>query len=372
MEEIKRLRAIGLMSGTSGNGVDAVLLETDGFDIFENKISIINHYNQTLKDALYSIVSGIDSKDEEKIRKVELLLTIFHRDTVYSLLEKAGCKISDIDVIGFHGHTVLHNAALKVTRQLGNPDLLANELKVKVVSRFRNVDIKAGGQGAPMEPAFLLSALQKEEKPIGVLNIGGITSVTLIGYNGEMQAFHVGPGNILIDNFMHRKCRVEMDFDGLEAARGKPNRKVVDKLLEDPFFLKSPPKSLDIRYFDYVLDEIQGLNVSDAAATLTAFSAFAAAKSIEDFACIKPKKWLICGGGVNNPTLCRYMREAFSAEMVNSMQVGINPDTMEAQSFAFLAVRSLFGLPLTFPQTTGVKEDLSGGRVFYPKGNRNE
>lgn len=368
MEEIRKLTAIGLMSGTSGKGVDAALLETDGFDIFENRISLTAHYDDTLKEALYSVVSGAYKGDDDKLRKVELLLTLFHKDTVFALLEKAGKTINDVDIIGFHGHTVLHNAALKVTRQLGNAELLANELKINVVSRFRNVDIKAGGQGAPLEPAFLLSALQNVKKPVGVINIGGVISLTLIGENGEMQAFHTGTGNVLIDSFMHQKYGVEMDFDGLEAARGKPDEKVIEKLLRDDFFAKVPPKSLDARYFDYALDDVQGLSLQDAVSTLTMFSACSLAKSVEDFAFIKPKNWIVCGGGVNNPTLCRCIREVLGGDLMNSSEFGINPDTMEAQSFAFLAVRSLFGLPLTFPQTTGVAEDLSGGKLFYCKG----
>ena len=364
MEEIRKLTAIGLMSGASGKGVDAALVETDGFDIFENKVSLTNHYDDVLRQALCSVMSGKDSNDEEKIRKVELLLTLFHGDTVRLLLEKAGRSVEDIDVIGFHGHTVLHNAALHVTRQLGNAELLANELKINVVSRFRNVDIKAGGQGAPLEPAFLLAALRDEKKPLGVINIGGIMSVTLIGENGEMQAFHAGTGNVLVDKFMNQKYGLEMDFEGLEAARGKPDEKVIEKLLRDDFFTKTPPKSLDAGYFDYALDDVKGLALQDAVATLTAFSAYSLAQSVNDFAFTKPQKWIVCGGGANNPTLCRYIRESLGSELINSKEVGINPDTMEAQSFAFLAVRSVFGLPLTFPQTTGVAEDLSGGKLF--------
>lgn len=367
MMELKRLRAIGLMSGTSVDGVDAAIVETDGVDVFANNISITRHYEASLKKAIFAVLGDKGLIDSDKVHKAELLLTLFHRDTVKDLLNKAGLSETDIDVIGFHGHTVVHNPAFKITRQLGDAQLLANELKIPVISRFRNVDIKAGGQGAPLEAAYLTAISSDLPKPLGIINIGGIANVTLIGENGEFQAFHTGTGNALLDEWMQKRYGVEMDFDGVEAARGTPDERILAKLFTDEFFAKAPPKSLDREYFRYALTDLDGLSVADGAATLTAFTVRAIKRAVDDFASVKPENWIVYGGGANNPTMMKYLKELFGVNVRNASEAGWNPVTLEAQSFAFLAVRSLFGLPLTFPSTTGVAEALSGGKLFNPE-----
>ncbi len=367
METLRRLTAIGLMSGTSIDGVDAALLETDGVDVFANKFSLTRHYDDALKEAIRSLLGEKGQEDKERLRKIEILLTMFHIQAVKDLLAEAEKNIADIDVIGFHGHTVFHNPAYHITRQIGDAGLMANELKVPVVSRFRNVDIKAGGEGAPLEAAYLVAISEKLPKPLGVINIGGVANITVIGENGELLAFHTGPGNALIDDWLRKRHGVEMDFDGVTAARGNPDEKIIAHLLNDDFFRKVPPKSLDRGYFAYALKSIDGLSVPDGAATLTAFTAAAIADGVKNYVEGKPLKWIVYGGGANNPTLVRYLRQYLQAPIEQAAEAGWNGNTLEAQSFAFLAVRSLFGLPLTFPKTTGVEEPSCGGKVFYPE-----
>lgn len=366
MTNIRRMTAIGLMSGTSVDGVDAALVETDGVDVFDNAVAITRHYRPELKEEIIALLGNETHQNEEKLNRANLLFTLFNGDTVLELLEKAGKKIEDIDVIGFHGHTLFHSPLLKVTRQLGNPQLLANELGVKVVSRFRNVDVKSGGQGAPLEAAYLVAITRDMEKPLGIINIGGIANVTAIGQNGEIQAFHTGPGNAIINDWMRKKHAIEMDFDGLEAARGNPDMRVVDDLLKDEFFAKIPPKSVDRNYFSFALHEVDGLSVSDGAATLTYFVAAAIKQALDNYLFIKPVKWVAYGGGANNPTLLRFIAKVLKSEVVKADELGWNGNTLEAQSFAFLAVRSLCGMPITYPETTGAPEPLSGGKLFYP------
>ncbi|MBR7159045.1 MAG: anhydro-N-acetylmuramic acid kinase, partial [Alphaproteobacteria bacterium] len=195
METLRRLTSIGLMSGTSIDGVDAALVETDGVDVFANKVSLTRHYDDSLKEAIRTLLGEKGQQDKERLRKIEVLLTMFHVQAVKDLLSEAGKTIKDIDVIGFHGHTVFHNPAYHITRQIGDAALLANELKVPVVSRFRNVDVKAGGEGAPLEPAYLMAISEDMPKPLGFVNIGGVANITVIGVNGEMLAFHTGSGN---------------------------------------------------------------------------------------------------------------------------------------------------------------------------------
>ena len=367
METLRKLKAIGLMSGTSIDGVDAALVETDGVDIFANNFSLSRHYNDTLKNAIRSLLGEKGTVDRERVRKIEVLLTMFHIQAVKDLLIEADEKIENIDVIGFHGHTIFHNPAYHITRQIGDATIMANELNVPVVSRFRNVDVKAGGEGAPLEPAYLMAISENMPKPLGMINIGGVANITIIGENGEMLAFHTGPGNALIDDWMRKRQGVEMDFDGLFAAKGTPNEKIIANLLKDDFFSKKPPKSLDRDYFFYALNNVDGLSVYDGAATLTAFTAAAIADGVKNYLPVKPLKWIVYGGGANNPSMIRYLRNYLQAPVENSNQIGWNGNTLEAQSFAFLAVRSLFGLALTFPNTTGVAEPSSGGKVFYPE-----
>lgn len=202
MEVIKPLTALGLMSGTSMDGVDAALLVTDGVDIFEYGKALNRPYDMDMRADLRSVTGRGAGKDSKKIKDVERKMTLFHAEVVSELLDSAGLRAEDVDVIGFHGHTVYHNPAEKISIQIGDGDLLAEQTRIPVVNRFRNSDIANGGQGGPMMASYHAALARDLEKPLVVLNIGGVAKLTWIGENGELVAFDTGPGNALIDDWM--------------------------------------------------------------------------------------------------------------------------------------------------------------------------
>ena len=362
MEVIKPLTALGLMSGTSMDGVDAALLVTDGVDIFEYGKALSRPYDMDMRADLRSVTGRNACKDNKKIKDVERKMTLFHAEVVSELLDSAGLRAEDVDVIGFHGHTVYHNPAEKISVQIGDGDLLAEQTRIPVVNRFRNSDIANGGQGGPMMSSYHAALARDLEKPLVILNIGGVAKLTWIGENGELIAFDTGPGNALIDDWMMKKHGTNMDFDGNMAAAGTVNEKIVSLMMKSDYFAKKPPKSLDRDEFSQKISEhLEGENVADGAATLTAFTAQAAASAAKDFLPKPAKRWIICGGGANNPTLVRMLRQKINAPVALAREVNWNGDFLEAQGFAFLAVRSLFGLPLSFPTTTGVPHSMCGG-----------
>lgn len=366
MEVIKPLTAMGLMSGTSMDGVDAALLVTDGVDIFEYGKALNRPYDMEMRAALRSVMGEEGCKDPERVRDVERKMTLFHAEVVRELLEHAGLRPEDVDVLGFHGQTVLHRPEEHMSIQIGDGELLAAETHIPVVNRFHNSDLANGGQGAPLLPSYHAALTRDMEKPVAVLNIGGVANVTWIGANGELIAFDTGPGNALIDDWMMKKHGTNMDFDGNMAAAGTVNEKIVAAMMKRPYFKKQPPKSLDRNEFaERVMGNLEGATVADGAATLTAFTAEAAAASARDFLPQPPKRWIVCGGGANNPTLMRMLRQKLGVLVQIARDVGWDGDFVEAQGFAFLAVRSLFGLPISFPGTTGVPHSMCGG-LYHP------
>ncbi len=364
MEVIKPLTALGLMSGTSMDGVDAALLVTDGVDIFEYGKALNRPYDMDMRAGLRSVTGRDACKDADRLRDVERKMTLFHAQVVSELLDSAGLRAQDIDVVGFHGHTVFHDPAEHLSVQIGDGDLLAAQTGIPVVNRFRNSDMANGGQGGPMMASYHAALARDLEKPVVVLNIGGVAKMTWIGENGELVAFDTGPGNALIDDWMMKKHGTNMDFDGNMAAAGTVNEKIVAVMMKDPYFAKKPPKALDRDEFSKkVMDNLESESVADGAATLTAFSAQAAARAAADFLPKPAKRWIVCGGGAHNPTLIRMLRQRTGAEISPAREVGWNGDFLEAQGYAFLAVRSLFGLPISFPATTGVPHSMCGGTL---------
>ncbi len=364
MEVIKPLTALGLTSGTSMDGVDAALLVTDGVDVFEYGKALNRPYDMNMRADLRSVTGRGASGDGERLKDVERKMTLFHAQVVSELLDAAGLRAQDVDVVGFHGHTVFHSPSEHVSVQIGDGDLLARQTGIPVVNRFRNADIANGGQGGPMMASYHAALARDLEKPVAVLNIGGVAKMTWIGENGELLAFDTGPGNALIDDWMMKKHGTNMDFDGNMAASGTVNEKIVAALMKDPYFKKQPPKALDRDEFSAkATEQLAGENVADGAATLTAFSAQAAAQAAADFMPKPAKRWIVCGGGAHNPTLVRFLRQRSGAEILLAREVGWNGDFLEAQGYAFLAARSLFGLPISFPTTTGVPHSMCGGTL---------
>lgn len=367
MDIIKSIRAIGLMSGTSLDGVDIALIKTDGVDVYEFGRAYTVPYDEALREELRSIL-GLrpdTPEDEAKILAAEQNLTQFHAEIVKDFLEG---EHEAVDVIGFHGHTVHHEPINHYTHQIGDGQLLANLTGIKVVNRFRNADVRAGGQGAPLVPVYHVALCADLEKPVAILNIGGVSNLTWIGANGEMLAFDTGPGNAPVNDWVLKHGGMYMDYNGRLAISGKVDEHIISILMKHKFFGQYPPKSMDRNLFKEKLEHLEGLSLADGAATATAFAADAIAYSINFYLPEAPKSLIICGGGANNPTMVRFIRQRLSHVGVKTAKdLNLNCDAIEAQAFAYMAVRRLSGLPISFPTTTGVSEPLIGGEVFYPQ-----
>lgn len=348
------LRAIGLMSGTSLDGVDAALVVTDGETIQHTGQGLTLPYPDSFRKTLKTLLAGTGD-----VPAIERELTLYHAKAVRQLLEKAQLKPSDIDVIGFHGQTVFHRPQEHTTWQIGDSSLLAQETGISVVNDFRRKDMAAGGQGAPLVPVYHAAITKACKLPVAVVNIGGVANVTWIGPGeGNMTAFDTGPGNALVDDWIFQHIGKSCDEDGKIAAKGTVDEVRLKALLSHPYFNTVPPKSLDRNSFS--LDAVAGLSLEDGAATLTAFTARSIIAAQAHFPAM-PAEWYVCGGGRHNTTLMSMIRQRLNAEVQPVEVLGMNGDLLEAEAFGFLAVRSLKGLPLTYPSTTGVMLPTTGG-----------
>lgn len=354
--------ALGLMSGTSLDGIDAALIVSDGERVPETGPGLSVAYGPSFRARLRDCLG-----EAEPSCDVVRELTELHAAAVEKLLDDNGLDKSAIDLIGFHGHTVLHRPDRKLTLQIGDGQLLAHLSGIEVVSDFRGNDVANGGEGAPLAPLYH-AALAKGaglDWPLAVLNIGGVANVTYIGgpLEAELLAFDCGPGNALIDDWAVATIGRPMDEGGRLARGGTVDEARLAVLLDNGYFLTPPPKSLDRDDFDVRI--LDGLNAADGAATLTAFTAQAVGRAAEHFP-MSPKRWLACGGGRHNGTLMTALGEVLQAPVDPVEEVGWDGDLLEAQAFGFLAVRAKLGLPLSLPTTTGVSEPLTGGRLFKP------
>jgi len=364
------LKAIGTMSGTSMDGVDVALIETDGERIVSLGPSGYRPYTDaeraTLRQALRDAVH-VTARDQRPgaLAAAERLVTDAHRDAVKRFVAEHGLAANEIAAVAFHGQTVLHRPADRLTVQIGDGAALARSLAMPVVCDLRGADVAAGGQGAPLVPVYhraLVRALDREG-PVVVVNIGGVGNITYVD-GDTLIACDTGPGNALLDDFMLRMTGSGVDRDGATAARGKVDAAWITGVLAQPFFAKAPPKSLDRNDFAHLNPPTMA--VEDSAATLTALTA----TSIAHIAARlprPPKSWIVAGGGANNPTMMRMLAERVGpARVERAADLGWQGDAIEAQAFGFLAIRSLKGLPLTFPSTTGVPAPLTGGVLAKP------
>lgn len=354
-----RFKAIGLMSGTSMDGIDAALLETDGDTGVSGGPHIGTPYPTELRAALARPPS-----ESTEIAYLERRVTDLQTLAVRTLCAERSVDLATIDVIGFHGQTIRHEPEKQRTWQLGDGQRMADALGRPVVNDFRRRDMERGGEGAPLAPAYH-RALAKSSglgEPVAVLNVGGVSNVTLI--DGErLFACDCGPGNALIDDWVSARCEVPYDDGGRIAAAGKVDERALRRLLSDPYFDRSGPKSLDRNAFS--MEPVRGLSAEDGAATLTAFTAAAIAAEARRLASA-PREWVVAGGGRRNGSLLAELRRRLPAPVRVAEEVGWAGDAIEAQAFAYLAVRSIVGLPLSWPTTTGVSEPVSGGRLWKP------
>lgn len=355
------------MSGTSLDGIDVAIIKTDGENFVEFGASMTVAYDADFRDRLRRVL-GPAGRAAPGADAVERDLTILHAEAAQALLEREGLEPGDIDVVGFHGHTVHHDPAKKVTIQLGDGALLADWLGVQVVSGFRSRDVSSGGEGAPLVPVFhraLLKSATDVKLPAAVLNIGGVANVTWVGAGeDDLLAFDTGPGNAPLNDWVRGHTGEDLDQDGALAAAGKINEEVLAQTLTHDYFERKPPKSLDRQAFCHDCGE--GLSLEDGAATITAFIAHSAARAVEHFPA-PANTWIVTGGGRLNPVLMKNLREVTGADVRSADGIGWDGDALEAQAFAYLAVRSERWLPITFPTTTGVAEPLTGGTMSHPR-----
>jgi anhydro-N-acetylmuramic acid kinase len=362
------VQAIGLMSGTSLDGVDVALIETDGERVAALGPSFCRPYSEDERAILRQALAEAEVLTDRAARpgilaQAEALVTRQHGDAVESFL--ADNNIAAVDVVGFHGQTVLHRPARGLTVQIGDGDALARRLGRTVVHDFRAADVAAGGQGAPLVPVFhrALAASLTREKPVAVLNIGGVANVTFVDDDRDPVACDTGPGNALIDDFLRARLGRAFDEDGATAAQGKVDQAFVARVLAQPFFDQKPPKSLDRNAFAFVESGLSEFSVPDGAATLAALTAQAIARVVPRLP-RAPKSWIVAGGGARNRTIMRMLADHLAPARVETADaVGWSSDALEAQAFGYLAVRSLKGLPITFPTTTGVPQPRTGGVV---------
>jgi anhydro-N-acetylmuramic acid kinase len=353
----KALRAIGLMSGTSLDGVDAAWIETNGERVEKFGPAATVLYDAPLRAdlrRLLDLAPGL-APDDPFLRDVESRLTHEHALAV-ALLGRAA------DVIGFHGQTILHAPEARRTWQIGDAALLSHIARLPVVHDFRSADVAAGGQGAPLAPLFHAALAREMEKPLLIVNIGGVANATWLGPAGEIIACDTGPGNGPLDDLAQRYLGQPYDKDGALAASGQVNHARLRALLAHPFFTLPPPKSLDRLSFSALIAQATaGLAPPEAAATLAAFICAAIAETPWP---APPKQVLVTGGGRHNATLMAGLAARFAVPVRPVEAAGWNGDALEAQCFAYLAVRSLRGLPLSLPTTTGVPAPQTGGRLY--------
>jgi len=358
-------KVIGLMSGTSLDGIDAALLETDGESVARPGPALTLPYRTETRAMLYGALAAARAMARgavvpPHITAAERVLTDAHADAVALLLARAALKPSDVDYLGFAGQTLLHRPAERWTWQIGDGAALAQATGIAVVDDFRSADVAAGGQGAPFVPLYHRVLAQSRERPLVVVNIGGVANVTYVGADDTVIAFDTGPGNAALDDWAFAHTGERADIDGMLARTGRVDETRLALMLGHPMFAVPPPKSLD--RFDFPMTAADGLSGPDGAATLTAFTAASIARAREHFP-HTPKGWIISGGGRHNPVLMEELRRRLPGDVKSAEDAGWRGDFIEAEAFAYLAVRSVKGLPLSLPSTTGVPHPMPGGRL---------
>ncbi len=367
------------MCGTSHDGVDAALLATDGRQEIMVLARHVLPFAPAMRAALADLIGrarqvgpqGRESLEQEARSLEERFLEHYVR-CARAVVAEAGLTLKAVDAVGFHGLTLLHRPDRGITWQWGTPRHLARMLNRPVIAGFREDDIAAGGQGAPLVPVYhhALVAARRLAEPVAIVNVGGVANVTWVDPHkepdsGGLSAFDTGPGNGLIDSWMQTQAGLSCDRDGRHAAAGRVDPTVLAALLDSPYFSRPPPKSLDKH--DFSFSPCKDLNIVDGAATLTAFTAEAIALAVRWFPA-PVSAWWVTGGGRHNAALMRAIRKAMAAPVQVIEEMGCDGDTLEAEAFAYLAARCMRGLPASFPATTGVPHPQRLGRLIAPNG----
>lgn len=363
---------LGFMSGTSLDGVDAAIIDTDGEGVSAFGPTVLEAYSDKEREAVLAatreaLIWNGHGVPPSSFKTAGQMVVNAHLRAVKKLAEQAGVQnqADQFELAAFHGQTVLHRPDLQLTVQIGDPQALAAALGVPVVADLRQADLAAGGEGAPLVPLYHQALAQRigEEFPLAFLNVGGVANLTWIGADGQLVAHDTGPGNGLIDLLVQDRGLGQYDAGGALAAAGAADAGLVARYMASDYFTRRGPKSLD--RFDFPLEPLAHLSVQDAAATLVAFTAAAVAHSAKTLPS-QPTCWYVCGGGRHNPELMRVLSEQLGSPCASVDALGLRGDFIEAEAMAFLAVRSVRGLPLTLPETTGVRTPTTGGVRYNP------
>lgn len=366
MGEAPRLvTAIGVISGTSMDGIDVAVISSDGEDVVEPGPGATFPYPPATSAALRAIIADPEAT-RGPLTDLERAVTDAHVAAIGAFMKECGLDPLSVALVGLHGQTILHRPRERFTRQLMDGARAARLLGVDVVSDFRAADVAAGGEGAPFAPLYHAAISAAVPRPLMILNWGGVGNVTYLGAKGEVVAFDTGPANALIDDFVMRRRGLSHDANGALAASGCADANALAAMMNDAYFDKAPPKSLDRNHFHALARAVETLSDADGAATLAAFTVEATAAAARFFA-VKPLRWLVTGGGRRNSALMRALGQRLAAAPVEPIEaIGYDGDALEAQCFAYLAIRSRRGLPLSLPSTTGVPKPTVGG-VFWAR-----
>lgn len=360
------LRCIGMISGTSADGIDVALVETNGETLTRLGPTGTAPYRASTRADVLAVVDAGGRPGEAEADRLAVEIEADHVSAFQAFCTRHGIDPAEVDLVGFHGQTVFHDPAQRITTQLGDPGRLAAALARPVVGRFRDADMAAGGEGAPIVPLYHAALADPWPKPVALLNIGGVSNVTVIA-DDAVLAFDIGPGNAPLDDWVRRHTGAECDRDGALSLAGTADPNRVAAALTHPYLERRGPRSLDRN--DFTAAPADGLSPADGAATLVAITAGAIARA-RDGLDRPPLRWLVCGGGRRNPAIMAALREILGAPVDPIEVEGLNGDAIEAQAIAFLAVRSRRGLPLTLPTTTGCTAPTPGGIAFDATGAR--
>lgn len=360
----KIFTALGVMSGTAMDGIDLALMRTDGHAHIDVLAGYTAPYPKPLRDALQEVIHQPALAATAPLEDLTATLTATYAEAIQHFIAILPPTTPTIDLMGVHGQTIYHAPAQRLTRQLGCGQTLANRLHTPVVMQFRQADVAAGGEGAPLMPLYHAAISASLPKPVMILNLGGVGNVTYLG-DGVIMAFDTGPGNALLDDVMRERTGQAYDPEGITAAQGRVDQGILRHFLSQPYFSLPAPKSLDRQTFKPVLAAVQTLPLPDALATLAACTVEAALLA-GTLVPQPPQRWLVTGGGRLNNTLMQGLQARLPAAVEPIETLGYSGDFLEAEGFAYLAVRSLLGLPLSLPSTTGVPTPLTGGVHFTP------
>jgi len=362
--------SLGLMSGTSMDGIDVSIIKSNGEDQYETTFDHYFKYDDAIYRELVDTRSKINSYGDLEINSIilselERKITLFHVEVCKKIIDDYP---SNIDLIGFHGQTIFHNANEKISKQLSDANLLSSLLKKKVVYNFRENDLINGGQGAPLAPIFhqLLVNQNQINLPVCILNIGGIANITIISSRdfNDLKSYDIGPGNCLLDEWIRKNSKERFDKNGELAKAGKTDNIILNQAIDNFDYIKNNNLSFDIKDFD--LNFVRGLSLEDGLSTLTDFTGSLIYQSIVDsinFNKTKELKVLICGGGRKNLSLINSIKDKLPSNISLSLidDYKVDGDFIESQAFAYLAIRSFLNLPISFSGTTGCKTPTVGG-----------